>query len=222
MTHRSVLALFARPDDARRAAEAMRGRGLGEADIDVFAPGDLVHAPLRTPSGEETGSGARHPRGRGDHKGGDHEGGGFPVGAFPGGLVGRLASAGVPEEHGVVYAEAVIGGAALLVARAGDDEAAAALAAVLDAHGAEDLGPREAASQEMGLTRFDEAADSFGVVEISDDRLGTEPAGPLADAAARMRAASASGPAARPGRARIYLAPAPGLDVQPTPVARRD
>ncbi|WP_207483760.1 hypothetical protein [Arenibaculum pallidiluteum] len=226
--HVTVAALFPRPEDARAAVEALRALGLGADGVGLFTRADMAEAPLRMASGQERGSGDAHP---GDPLPARQEGtlregpaNAVPVGAAPGGLLGGLAAEGIPEERALVYADGVLRGGTLLVARV-PAGSAAELADVLDRHGAEDVGRAAAEVLELGLTRFDEAADSFGVVEISDDRLRTRPVGPLAAAAAGMRAAGAApgGESAQAAdadqapRTRLYE-PRPGeLGQQPAP-----
>jgi len=194
MPHQTVAALFSRAEDARNAADAVRALDPDASRIALITGDDLIAAPLRAPTAPDVGSGERRPQT------GPATDAPTPVGAAPGGLVGALAAEGIPEEDGLVYAMAVLKGAVLLTVCPSADRAAE-VAAAMDRHGAEDLGRRAAEFQEMGWTRFDEAADSFGAVQISEDGLGTAPVGPLAEAAARLRAADA---ASEGPRARIY------------------
>jgi hypothetical protein len=216
MDDRTVVALFARIEDARRGVHAVRALGLADGQVSLLVRDDRARAA----TGDAAG--ALDPAGRpaagitpaGVTAAGVTAAGVTAIGvtaagvstptlpgigpvaaqgslgvaaAELGGLVSALVAEGIPEADAHVYAEGVRRGGSLLAVRTAVGTAGK-VSAVLDHHGPGDIERHAAEYHAAGWTRFDEAAGPYGAVQISADGIGTEAVGPLSGAAAEMRA----------------------------------
>jgi hypothetical protein len=94
---------------------------------------------------------------------------GAAAGGAAGGILGALKEAGHSDEEANVYAEGVRRGGTLVSVKAHDDEIAR-VEAILDGQRGVNAAVRGEAYRQSGWTRFDEAADPYGVEDIARER----------------------------------------------------
>lgn len=94
---------------------------------------------------------------------------GAVAGGAAGGIVGAMIESGVPEKDAHLYAEGVRRGGSLVVAKVGDDKAAAS-EAILNGARAVDLNSRRTAYTNDGWSKFDETADPYTADQVAAER----------------------------------------------------